>query len=120
MPRSSKSGEDAGKAYMEVRVPKNSSPGETFNVRTPDQQYMQVTVPSKARAGQKLMMAYDPVDPRDRRKAPPTGTNSSKSKSNSGGASSSRTGEESSSVRTLLEKRKRRNSAHVEGGARRN
>eukprot|EP00392_Amoebophrya_sp_AT5.2_P002054 g2059.t1 len=46
---------------MQVTVPKNSKPGATFNVKTPDKQWMQVTVPLGAKPKQKLVMAYEPV-----------------------------------------------------------
>ncbi|CAD7941729.1 unnamed protein product [Amoebophrya sp. A25] len=51
-----------GQSYMQVVVPRNCKPGSTFNVKTPDKQWMQVTVPPGARPKQKLVMAYEPLN----------------------------------------------------------
>ena len=51
----------AGQAFMDVVVPRGCKAGSTFTVKTPDGQWMQVTVPAGCKPKQKLVMAYEPL-----------------------------------------------------------
>ncbi|CAD7956563.1 unnamed protein product [Amoebophrya sp. A120] len=104
---------ETSQAYMQVVVPKNCKPGSTFNVKTPDKQWMQVTVPAGAKPKQKLVMAYEPLNSNvtsssSSKSTTPSARDDNKSQSSSSARSRSRSqkssaGERSTSTSTSLQ-----------------
>ena len=59
--RRKRSKQQSEQHFMAIKVPAGHGPGDKFNVRTPDGQWMQVECPPGVSAGQDLTMAYEPT-----------------------------------------------------------